>query len=284
MKRTYLALAGLALAGAGLPLVKPPGAGAEALFQSTDVEAERFAVLARPVGDNDWTLLVLEQLAAQPSCWEARQDGLVDPALNRFDFTGICNRYLDSNGYSLRVAEEDLGSSYRLRVQQIGSRLELQATSSKNPAVLVVGSAEVPRRDRDGFVAMKLEPGWELKRRTYEERALSHLYFSSPTSLEQLIAKAGGAQPYRPAGVLRAGAPALPEAEAEKGDDDVMAIERRERAIALQVIPFNELSADARALTEPRGLSSEDGAGSVESPAALSRIPRSLPLSLTREE
>jgi hypothetical protein len=63
-----------------------------------------------------------------------------------------------------------------------------------------------------------------------------------------------------------------------------MAIERRERAIALQVIPFNEVSDDAAALTEPQELGSEDGRGSVESPAALSRIPRSLPLPLTREE
>jgi hypothetical protein len=244
MQRTYLALAGLALAGAGLPLIKPPLAGAEALFQSADVEAERFAVLARPVGDDDWTLLVLEQLAAQPACWEVRKDGLVDPALNRFDFTGICNRYLDSNGYSLRIADEDLGTSYRLRVRQIGSRLELQATSSKDPAVLVMGSAEVPLRDREGFVALKLEPGWELKRRTYEERALSHLYFSSPTPLQQLIAKAGGNQPSPPSrSTLTLPAPGLAEAEAERGQDEFMPSESSERVIALQVIPFNESSA-----------------------------------------
>lgn len=66
MQRTYLALAGLALAGAGLPMVQPRLAMAAGLFQSTDVDAERFAVLARPVGDNDWTLLVLEQLTPSP--------------------------------------------------------------------------------------------------------------------------------------------------------------------------------------------------------------------------
>ena len=247
MQRTYLALAGLALVGAGLPLVKPPLAEAEALFQTADVEAERFAVLARPVGDNDWTLLVLEQVAAQPSCWEPRKDGLVDPVLNRFDFTGICSRYLDSNGYSLRVAEEDMGTTYRLRVQQIGSRLELQATSAKNPTILVVGSAEVPLRDRDGFVALKLEPGWELKRRTYEERALSHLYFASPTPLEQLIARSGGTQTYRPSMALRPGSQAQPAGEAEnveKVDSDFMATTNPARVVALQVIPFNEPGED----------------------------------------
>jgi hypothetical protein len=240
MQRTYLALAGLALAGAGLPMVQPRLAMATGLFQSTEVDPQRFAVLARPVGDNDWTLLVLEQLAAQPSCWQARPDGLVDPTLNRFDYTGICNRYLDSNGYSLRVADQDMGTTYRLQVQQVGSRLELQAVSPRSSAVLVLGRAEVPLRDRDGFVALTLEPGWDLKRRTYEQRSLSHLYFASPTSLEQLIARAGGGQTFRsPPG--RAELPGLATTPPLLDQrDDSMVSDRSGRAIALQVIPYTE--------------------------------------------
>jgi hypothetical protein len=258
MQRTYLALAGLALAGAGLPLLQPPLAGAAGLFQSADVEAEKFAVLARPVGDNDWTLLVLEQLAAQPSCWETRKDGLVDPALNRFDFTGICNRYIDSNGYSLRVADEDLGTTYRLQVQQVGSRLELQATAPNSSAILVVGRAEVPLRDRDGFVSLRLEPGWELKRRTYGGRGLTHLYFASPTSLEQLIARAGGGEPYRPPAIGR-NDPSRPLTSGRSEALDLTATGRPDsrgedgmgeglsgRAIALQVIPFTDVSTEGR--------------------------------------
>ncbi len=252
MQRTYLALAGLALAGAGLPMVQPRLAKAAELFQSTDVNAERFAVLARPVGDNDWTLLVLEQLAAQPSCWQARPDGLVDPTLNRFDYTGICNRYLDSNGYSLRVANQDMGTTYRLQVQQVGSRLELQAVSPRSSAVLVVGRAEVPLRERDGFVALKLEPGWDLKRRTYANRVLSHLYFATPTPLEQLVAQAGGGdgggQPFRrPLGPGIAQLPGVASADpmVDQGDDS-MRSGRSSGAIALQVIPYTEANGGGR--------------------------------------
>ncbi len=239
MQRTYLALAGLALAGAGLPMLQPRLVMAAGLFQSADVDAERFAVLARPVGDNDWTLLVLEQLTPQPACWQARPDGLVDPTLNRFDYTGICNRYLDSNGYSLRVADQDLGTAYRLRVQQVGSRLELQAISPGTSAILVVGRADIPLRDRDGFVALRLEQGWDLKRRTYGERALSHLYFASPTPLNQLIASAGGAPVWRrPLGPGRAEPPALSTEPSASQADDIMAMGSSGRAVALQVIPY----------------------------------------------
>ena len=66
MQRTYLALTGLALAGVGLaagaaaPLVRAAG-----LFESRPLDASRFAVLAKPVGDTDWNLLVLEQVQKQ---------------------------------------------------------------------------------------------------------------------------------------------------------------------------------------------------------------------------
>ena len=184
MKRTYLALAGLSLAVLAAPaLVRAAG-----LFQAQPVDASRFAVLAKPVGSGDWSLLVLEQLRPAPLCWQPRADGLMDPSLNRFNYTGICARYLDSNGYSLRVGDRDLGASHRLRVQQVGSTLQLQALAPGQGTVLVVGRAPVPLRDRDGFVALQLEPGWELQRRSYGSQTLNHLYFASATPLADLQA------------------------------------------------------------------------------------------------
>ena len=69
-------------------------------------------MLAQAIGRAQWKLLVLEQIKAQPRCWRARQDGLVEPSLNRFNFSGICKRYLDSNGYSLRSGGQDLGTRF----------------------------------------------------------------------------------------------------------------------------------------------------------------------------
>ena len=196
MKRTYLALTGLALTCTALSATLPQGslplARANELFDGRPVDARAFAILARPVGADDWNLLVLEQLRRRPACWQPRGDGLIDPSLNRFDFTGICSRYLDSNGYSLRIHRDDLAGSWRLRLVQRGSTLYLQASSVASPTDLVVGRAEVSRRDRDAFVALHLDPGWELQRRSFGNQALSHIYFANGGSLPQLIAQASG--------------------------------------------------------------------------------------------
>lgn len=242
MQRTYLpwlALTALAasatvstMVGATATLL--PQALAGDLFSSQPVDKARFAVLAKPVGRSDWNLLVLEQLAPLPHCWESRADGLVDPALNRFDYTGICSRYLDSNGYSLRVGQNDLGGSYRLRLQQQGNSLQLLAMNPNESTELLVGKGRLSRRDRDGFVALQLEPGWELQRRLYGQQALSHLYFANATPLARLLAStaqsagssAGLASPLGPAQGSLAGS----QARRTVG----------EGPIALQVIPFKE--------------------------------------------
>ena len=259
MKRTYLALTGLLLACTALPATLPPSslplARAEGLFDSRPVAAASFALLARPVGNDDWNLLVLEQLRRRPSCWQQRPDGLVDPSLNRFDFTGICSRYLDSNGYSLRINRDDLAGSWRLRLVQRGSTLYLQASSVASPTELVVGRAEVSRRDRDGFVALQLDPGWELQRRSFRNQALSHVYFANSTSLPQLIAQAAGelltpppaplAPPLAPllarrSSLSRNWRQGTSSSNSSAGGELGPLLAEPGRTIALQVIPFKE--------------------------------------------
>ena len=258
MKRTYLALTGLALACTALPATLPQGsiplAHAEGLFDGRPVDAANFAILARPVGSDDWNLLVLEQLRRRPACWQQRPDGLIDPSLNRFDFTGVCSRYLDSNGYSLRINRDDLSGSWRLRLVQRGPTLYLQASSVASPTELVVGRAEVGRRDRDAFVALQLDPGWELQRRSFGNQALSHIYFANGNSLPQLIAQASGPTLQPPPTPLEAALSPLlarrgvrsrnwrqgSNAPGSGGGELTSMAPEPGRTIALQVIPFKE--------------------------------------------
>ena len=188
-----LALA--AAAGAAAALLPAIAVRAASLFDAQPVDSGRFAVLARPIGREDWTLLVLEQLKPAPLCWQTRADGLVDPSLNRFDYTGICGRYLDSNGYSLRLAGAEGGgdgtAGLRLHIEPVGSELQLQASSADLAGVIVVGRAPLPGRQREAFVPIRLEPGWELQRRSYGAQVLNHLYFSNRGSARELLAQAG---------------------------------------------------------------------------------------------
>jgi hypothetical protein len=235
MQRTYLPWLGLTALAAGASVSLRPQVLAADLFTSQPLDQNRFAVLAKPVGRSDWNLLVLEQLAPLPRCWDSRADGLVDPALNRFDYTGICSRYLDSNGYSLRVGQHDLGGSYRLRLQQQGTSLQLLAMNPNETTELVVGKGRVSRRDRDGFVALRLEPGWELQRRLYGQQALSHVYFANATPLARLLASNAQAAGSAPGGAPGSPSPAHATLPGSQGGRSV-----GEGPIALQVIPFKE--------------------------------------------
>ncbi|MGB0825942.1 MAG: DUF3747 domain-containing protein, partial [Synechococcus sp.] len=189
MSRTYLRAAALTAVGLLAAGLSQEGS-ARALFDSAALPQEHIAVLAQPIGRAQWKLLVLEQIKAQPHCWRARQDGLVEPSLNRFNFSGICKRYLDSNGYSLRSGGQDLGTRFRFRLKPSGASLRLEALDPQQKAPLLVGQARVRERDPNGFVPLQLEPGWSLERRVYQGRQLNHLYFAHQTPVNRLLALA----------------------------------------------------------------------------------------------
>ncbi|MDP6193935.1 MAG: DUF3747 domain-containing protein [Prochlorococcaceae cyanobacterium ETNP18_MAG_1] len=188
MRTTRVALLAMALGATHwLPSFQ---AAATTIFNSRPLQQERFVVLAQAVGGNRWKLVVLEQIKAQPRCWTRRPDGLVEPSLNQFNFSGICKRYLDSNGYSLRSGKEDLAHRYRLRIEQTRTGLELRAITAAGSRPITVAKAHDPQRNREAFVQLKLEPGWDLEQRTYQGRNLNHVYFANPDPINLLIAKA----------------------------------------------------------------------------------------------
>jgi hypothetical protein len=151
----------------------------------------------------------------------------------------------------VRINRDDLAGSWRLRLVQRGRTLYLQASSVTSPTELVVGRADVGRRDRDAFVALQLDPGWELQRRSFGNQALSHIYFANNNSLPQLIAQASG-QRLKP--------PPLPQELAASsliprrtlrnrdarssvvgaGGERMPLLAEPGRTIALQVVPFKE--------------------------------------------
>ncbi len=173
------AAAGLLSAGIGMaPL---PAAGS--LFLAKDVDGSKFILVAAPIGGSGSAQLnIYEQKKDTRPCYSREGDGptVVKPLLASFDFTGICGRYMDSNGYSVRVGAQDFGSAMRMSVVPDDNDLLLLGTGRDGSTVVLARTEGLA----DGFLELKLEPGWTLKRRHYGERALGHIYVHRDTMPE----------------------------------------------------------------------------------------------------
>ncbi|MFQ6538717.1 MULTISPECIES: DUF3747 domain-containing protein [Aphanothece] len=192
-RRLFGALLGLLCLG---PALQP--AGASALFEANDLEEQNFVLVAAPIGDGQRAQLnIYEQIKATRPCYAVNgaQPGLVEPLLSTFDFTGICGRFIDANGYSLRVGGMDLGAMYRLSVIRSNSDNLLLAVPTKAGAgpEMVVARTQGPGT---GFLQLVFEPGWQLKRRAYGGRRLGHVYIYRDSWPDQL---AGPVDPAVPA-------------------------------------------------------------------------------------
>ncbi|QEY32983.1 DUF3747 domain-containing protein [Synechococcus sp. RSCCF101] len=167
------------LAGSAALLAASSAVPAQAsLFGTQEVDASRFLMVAAPIGSGErYQLNIYEQRGDQRPCFavSGANPGIVDPLLATFNFTGVCSRYIDGNGYSLRIGGSDFGTRYRLSVVRRGGDMQLLAVPSGGAAT---AEAVVARTggQAPGFLQLQLEPGWKLMRRTYGDRALGHIY------------------------------------------------------------------------------------------------------------
>jgi hypothetical protein len=197
-------LAGLGLAGAVLGLAWPMATSAQALFQAGELDQSRFVLVAAPIGNGERAQLnIYEQIRPTRACFAVAEGrpAAVNPLLATFDFTGICGRYIDANGYSLRVGGSDLATTYRLMVSRSGNDTLLLAipTRGSGPEMVVARSGGVA----SGFLKLHLEPGWQLKRRQFGGRSLGHVYVYTDS-----FPAAAGASPSAASGASGAPPPA----------------------------------------------------------------------------
>ena len=183
-----LKLALLATLGLGHALTAPKAIAS--LFQQDELNQENVIAIAAPIGNSAHQLLILEQVSNQQNCW-AEQGDVVDPLLLNFDFTGICSRATDSNGYSVRVDNEDLGVHYALRlapgtVTPNSSTLKLLASSTRNANMPPIEIGQATRLTGE-FVKITLNPGWRITRRSYNGQALGHYYLTHDLPLNALL-------------------------------------------------------------------------------------------------
>ena len=171
-------------------------------FNHQELDQNKVIAIAAPVSNPigigaAYNLLILEQINNNRDCW--RESGTnpttIEPLLLNFDFTGICDRSTDSNGYSIRVNGVDLSWRYILRLVKSQGDLKLVAVSTENrniPEIEIGSTQGIP----SNFGKIILNPGWRLTKRVYNGRPLGHIYFTNNEDLNSLIAAASNSQDY----------------------------------------------------------------------------------------
>ena len=97
ISRLLPAAAGLALWMSSVPSAQAQGS----LFTAVPVDVSKFILVSAPIGSGERSQLnIYEQRSDKRPCFavSGSSPAVVDPLLSRFDFTGICNRYIDGNG------------------------------------------------------------------------------------------------------------------------------------------------------------------------------------------
>ena len=177
--KLFFSLKLAALATLTMGTVGFSASSAQAQFTESAVDQSKVVAIARPYGAGKFDLLVIEQVPNKKQCWSESGSGpvVINPLLLNFDFTGHCRRATDSNGYSVRIDGQDYGLEYLLRVVPRGNELVLVATP-RNPKLpeLVLGSTQGLQ---SGFMKIQLYPGWQFTKRTFNNKALGHFYFSA---------------------------------------------------------------------------------------------------------
>jgi N-acetylmuramoyl-L-alanine amidase len=160
-------------------------------FGQQRVDSNKFAIVASPYGGNAHQLLILKQISSVRPCWSesGARPTAINPLLTEFDFTDICGRSTDSNGYSMRVGNEDMNWRYSFQVVKENNDLVLIARPNVDRTAPKLAIART-RGLTSGFAKFFLEPGWYLAERTYEGNSLGHVYLANDQSLANLNAMA----------------------------------------------------------------------------------------------
>lgn len=181
--------AAIVLSGIGVlnPLIQKDALAS--IFDHKELSQNNVVAIAVPLNRGQYNFLILEQLSQTRDCWQEKGSSptIIEPLLLDFDFQNICGRSTDSNGYSLRLAGEDMNWRYNLRLVKTGTEIKLMAYSTENSgrSPLEVGST---RGLADGYLKINLNEGWRMGKRTYEDKTLGHIYLVNDQSVNQLVA------------------------------------------------------------------------------------------------
>jgi N-acetylmuramoyl-L-alanine amidase len=181
MKSSIFRLAGLFTAATVFSAVIPNAQATT--FGEIEIDQSEYVAVAAPYGDGLHQLLIIGQMTDEKPCWSESGSNpvIVDPLLVKFDFTGICDRKTDANGYSIRIDGEDQAQNYSLRIRQRGGDLVLVGSPPPNSQGQEI---EIGRANgvTNSFAKIQLDPDWRFTKRTFEKKTLGHIYLTKGVS------------------------------------------------------------------------------------------------------
>ena len=168
-----------ALAGSAILTLGAIGSAKAFTFDETEINQDRVIAIAQPRAFGGYQLLIVEQVTDKRQCWSESGSNpvRVDPLLVTFDFTGICGRATDSNGFSIRMAGTDLALKYALTLETVDGNVLLMGTPvDYQGKSVIIGRTN---GDINEFMKITLDPAWRLSKRAYQGRTLGHFYFTT---------------------------------------------------------------------------------------------------------
>lgn len=154
-------------------------------YEEQEVNESEYIAVAAPFGGNKYNLLIIRQIPGKAKCWSESGSNpvVIEPLLLKMpDFTGICDRKTDSNGYAIRIDGEDYGKEYLLSVIERNGDLLLVGTPSLGSTQKEIVVGKTNGVQPGAYLKIDLQPGWQFTRRMYQGKMLGLVYLSGDST------------------------------------------------------------------------------------------------------
>jgi Protein of unknown function (DUF3747) len=172
------------LTGLAAVALVPQPARADSVGQK-EIDQSSVVAIAVPYNHRrQYRLMLIEQLTSSKRCW--KESGSlpvrIDPVLPNYDRAEMCRRSADVSDFSLRIAGQDLATTYDLKLVKQGNEIVLLGSpkshgQSSNDA-LTIGRSKGMVSD-GGFAKIFLNPGWRLAKQTVNGFVVGHTYVTT---------------------------------------------------------------------------------------------------------
>lgn len=162
------------------------------VFGMTETSQAPFIMVAQPTsrlgGRQRYGLMIIEQKRAEPLCYSTTGSNptQVNVLLLNFDFSGICGKSTDTNGYLIRAGNEDI--RYDPVIEKEDDVLVLygvpRRSAGANAERFIIGQTDGIAAN--GFTQIFLKPGWRLARQTFNNASTGRTYIANDLTLAQL--------------------------------------------------------------------------------------------------